>query len=71
MAEEERIPGDVERKDAAFKGYLESEAYRRFKAAADLWTAAFLWSPEVGAPAPTTEHYRPAVSGEQCRPGWS
>jgi len=58
MAEEERIPGDVEKKDAAFKGYMQSEAYRRFKAAADLWTAAFFWSPEVGAPAPTTEDYR-------------
>jgi hypothetical protein len=64
MAEEERIPGDVEKKDAAFKGYMQSEAYRRFKAAADLWTAAFFWSPEVGAPAPTTEHYRRALSGD-------
>ncbi|WCJ60897.1 hypothetical protein NXS98_07185 [Fontisphaera persica] len=58
MAEEERIPGDVEKKDAAFNGYMESEAYRRFKAAADLWTATFFWSHEVGAPAPTTEDYR-------------
>ncbi|MBK9138905.1 MAG: hypothetical protein IPM17_09105 [Verrucomicrobia bacterium] len=64
MAEEERIPGDVEKKDAAFKGYMQSEAYRRFKAAADLWTAAFFWSHEVGASAPTTEHYRRALSGE-------
>ena len=48
MAEEERIPGDVEKKDAAFKGYMESAAYRRFKAAADLWAAAFFWSGEVG-----------------------
>ncbi|MCX7824276.1 MAG: hypothetical protein N2689_01800, partial [Verrucomicrobiae bacterium] len=62
MAEEERIPGDVERKDAAFKSYMESEAYRRFKAAADLWTAAFFWSHEVGAPAPTTEDYRRVLS---------
>lgn len=64
MAEEERIPGDVEKKDAAFKGYMQSEAYRRFKAAADLWTAAFFWSHEVGASAPTTEHYRRALSGD-------
>jgi hypothetical protein len=64
MAEEERIPGDVEKKDAAFKGYMQSEAYRRFKAAADLWTAAFFWSNEVGASAPTTEHYRRALSGD-------
>ncbi len=64
MAEEERIPGDVEKKDAAFKGYMESAAYRRFKAAADLWAAAFFWSGEVGAPAPTTEHYRRALSGQ-------
>lgn len=64
MAEEERIPGDVEMKDAAFKGYMQSEAYRRFKAAADLWTAAFFWSHEVGAAAPTTNDYRRALSGE-------
>lgn len=62
MAEEERIPGDVEKKDAAFKGYMQSEAYRRFKAAADLWTAAFFWSHEVGASAPTTEDYRRVLS---------
>jgi hypothetical protein len=64
MAEEERIPGDVEKKDAAFKGYMESEPYRRFKAAADLWAAAFFWSSEVGSPAPTTEDYRRALSGK-------
>ena len=64
MAEEERIPGDVERKDTAFKGYLESDSYRRFKAAADLWTAAFFWSHEVGSAAPTTEHYRRAMTGK-------
>jgi hypothetical protein len=64
MAEEERIPGDVDRKDTAFKGYLQSDAYRRFKAAADLWTAAFFWSHEVGVPTPTTADYNRAFSGE-------
>lgn len=64
MAEEERIPGDVEKKDAAFKGYMQSDAFRRFEAAADLWTAAFFWSNEVGESAPTTEHYRRALSGD-------
>lgn len=63
MAEDERQPADVERKDAAFRGYEQSAAYQRFKAAADLWTAAFFWSHEVGHDAPTTAAYRQALNG--------
>jgi len=58
LEEEERIPADVARKTAAYDGYLNSPAYGKFKAAADLWTAAFFWSPEIDAPAPTTADYR-------------
>jgi len=63
MAEDERVPADVERKQAAYEGYLDSESYRRFKAAADLWAASFFWSPDAGAPAPTVHDYRRALEG--------
>ena len=63
MAEEEKIPGDVMKKDEAFKGYQESPAYRRFKAAADIWTAAFFWSHILGVPAPDTHDYQRALGG--------
>ncbi|RME54163.1 MAG: hypothetical protein D6795_04545, partial [Deltaproteobacteria bacterium] len=64
LEEDERIPADVERKEAAYRAFLASEAYRRFEAAANLWAASFFWSPEAGAEAPTTADYRRALAGE-------
>lgn len=63
MAEDERVPADVERKQAAYEGYLDSGSYKRFQAAADLWAAAFFWSPDAGAAAPTVHDYQRALQG--------
>jgi len=64
LEEEERVPADVERKDAAYRAFLESKVYRRFEAAANLWAASFFWSSEAGAEAPTAADYRRALAGE-------
>ena len=64
LEEDERVPADVERKDAAYRAFLDSETYRRFDAAASLWAAAFFWGPEAGADAPTAADYRRALAGE-------
>ncbi len=64
LEEDERIPADVERKDAAYRAFLESEAYCRFDAAAALWAASFFWSPQAGAAAPTAADYRRALVGD-------
>ncbi len=63
LEEDERIPADVERKDAAYRAFLSSEVYRRFDAAAGLWAASFFWSPEAGAAPPTVADYRRALVG--------
>jgi len=64
LEEDERIPADVERKDAAFREFLNSAEYRRFDAAACLWAASFFWSPEAGAEPPTVADYRRALTGD-------
>ncbi len=64
LEEDERIPADVERKEAAYRAFLESETYRRYDAAASLWAAAFFWGPEAGAEPPTAADYRRALAGE-------
>ncbi|GIW72670.1 MAG: hypothetical protein KatS3mg102_2212 [Planctomycetota bacterium] len=64
LEEDERVPADVEKKEAAYRAFLASEAYRRFEAAANLWAASFFWSPDAGAEAPTAAHYRRALAGE-------
>jgi hypothetical protein len=57
-AEEERIPADVTRKASLLEEYLRSLAYRRWKRAADLWTAAFFWGPASGPPPGSDDYWR-------------
>jgi hypothetical protein len=64
MAEDERVPADVVRKSEAYDGYLRSDAFCRFAAAADLWTGAFFWGPGAGAQSPTGGDYVNALEGE-------
>lgn len=60
---DDRTVGDVRRKAEALGRYRSSVAYRRAKLAADLWTAAFFWSPDAG-PFPTSKDYHEALSGD-------
>lgn len=57
----------VRDKAAAFQRWRQSPDYRRWKAAADLWTAAFFWSNDdaPGAPVrpPTSADYQQAITG--------
>ena len=58
----ENTLGDVHAKAAAFHKWRDSDAYGRWKAAADIWTAAFFWTADHG-PAPITDDYQRAISG--------
>ena len=64
LREDERVPADVEKKTRAYEGYLRSEAHKKFKAAADIWTAAFFWGPESGIRVPTAADYARALKGQ-------
>ncbi|HWO71026.1 MAG TPA: DNA methyltransferase [Actinomycetota bacterium] len=61
--EEEASPGDVHRKAERYLAYLASDEYLRWKAAADIWTAAFFWDPASGE-APTSADYWRALRGQ-------
>lgn len=62
-AEDERVPADVARKAALYEAYLHSAEYMRWRRAADLWTAAFFWTPAIGD-APSTSDYWKALKNE-------
>jgi hypothetical protein len=59
----EDSPGDVRRKADAYRHWRASNSVRRLERAANLWTAAFLWTTEAGA-APTSHEYWRALAGE-------
>ncbi|WP_166462082.1 Eco57I restriction-modification methylase domain-containing protein [Mycobacterium paragordonae] len=60
----ERTPEDVRRKAAAYRDWMDSPGYARWKQTADLWTAAFFWTnPEASGAAPTSAEYAAALDG--------
>ncbi|HXF73687.1 MAG TPA: DNA methyltransferase, partial [Actinomycetota bacterium] len=60
--EEEASPEDVHRKAERYFAYLASQEHLRWKAAADIWTAAFFWDPASGQ-APTSADYWRVLRG--------
>lgn len=60
---DEATPEEVHRKAERYRAYLASAEHRRWKAAADIWTAAFFWGPGSGK-APTSADYWQALRGE-------
>lgn len=63
LSETDRSFEDVRKKATAFEAWKGSAEYLRWKAAADVWTAAFFWTAADGA-VPTTDEYRQAVEGQ-------
>lgn len=53
----------VHAKADAYRRYLESDRYRILKRAADVWTAAFFWTSELGE-FPTSKEYHQAIEGD-------
>jgi len=60
---DEATPEEVHRKAERYRAYLASAEHRRWKAAADIWTAAFFWGSGSGQ-APTSADYWRALRGE-------
>lgn len=64
LQREERTPEDVRRKAAAYRDWIASPDYARWKQTADLWTASFFWTnTESGCGAPTSVEYAAALGG--------
>ncbi|MFI9836369.1 Eco57I restriction-modification methylase domain-containing protein [Nonomuraea sp. NPDC051941] len=59
---DEHTPADVRRKAAAYRSWLVSDEYARWKNTADLWTAAFFWNDTDQRP-PTSVEYSAALEG--------
>ncbi|BDB40991.1 Eco57I restriction-modification methylase domain-containing protein [Mycobacterium kiyosense] len=65
LEEGEHSPEQVRRKAAAYRAWIASPDYARWKQTADLWTAAFFWTADTGhgvAP-PTSVEYAAALDG--------
>ncbi|MCV7278848.1 hypothetical protein H7J88_04205 [Mycolicibacterium flavescens] len=65
LHEEEHSPEQVRRKAAAYRDWIASTDYARWKQTADLWTSAFFWTADTGrgvAP-PTSVEYAAALDG--------
>jgi hypothetical protein len=63
LAEEETSFSDVRRKSDAYREWTQGGDYAKWKAAADLWTAAFFWTADFGD-APTSKEYQDAIEGK-------
>ena len=64
LAAPEDSPGDVHRKADAYWEWRESPDVQRLERAANLWTAAFLWSHDAGF-APTSHEYWHSLVGDE------
>ena len=54
----------MRRKAAAYRDWMNSPDYARWKQTADLWTASFFWTnTETGCAAPTSVEYAAALDG--------
>ena len=64
LAAPEDSPDDVHRKAATYWEWRESADVQRLERAANLWTAAFLWSHDAGF-APTSHEYWHSLAGDE------
>lgn len=62
LDEEESTFADVRRKAEAYREWTQADDFARWKAAADIWTAAFFWTADFGD-APTSRDYQDAIDG--------
>ena len=62
LDEEESTFADVRRKAEAYREWTQADDFAKWKAAADIWTAAFFWTADFGD-APTSRDYQDAIDG--------
>ena len=63
LSEDETTFADVRRKAEAYRAWTQGDDFAKWKAAADIWTAAFFWTADFGD-APTSKEYQDAIDGK-------
>ncbi len=62
LSQDETTFADVRRKADAYREWIQGDEFAKWKAAADIWTAAFFWTADFGD-APTSKDYQDAIDG--------